>query len=524
MYRNLTRRSLVKQSAAGVAAASYATLGAGQPSNLAAQDATPSVSNPGEITIPDTSADIPTDDVTFRWIDSGGLKALFYEKLHAAYEEKYPNVTIQYDPLPWTEVNRIVALGVQGGDAHDIFAMPLDIPSSQAVAEGWVAPLDDIVPDFQAWKERFPLGSFMDGVHVFNGKTYTFPQTSSKRYWTMTFYNTAYLQEAGYDPERERLTWDTYREAARKVTEQGQGDYYGVIFGGVSTNRFATFVRNLGRMAGASAGGSLGFGDIDWRTGEFQYTSDEYLGAAELLLALQQDGSIFPGSLSLNEAEAWTQFPLGVAGMILEGQWVIPQWETENPDFDFGLASQPVPNDRSETPLTYEETGSNQLWVYAGSPYKQIAGDMFSYIGSVEGQVGIVAATEGNLSAILPEAREIAQDTVELNPYAAEALALYDEQMRLGPMVQVRNPDAARVAFERRPLTPDLGQLMQGVLAGQISDLPAVLEDLQSRANAELERAIAAAQEAGAEVTRDDFVFANWDPTEEYTAEWYEEL
>jgi len=477
---------------------------------------------PGSITIPDSAGLLPTDDITFRWIDSGDLKALFYTEFHAAYQEAHPNITIQYDPLPWSEINQIVPLGVQSGDAHDIFAMPEDVPSAQAVAEGWVAPLDDIIPDFAAWKERFPLGSFMDGVHVFDGKTYTFPQTSSKRYWTMMFYNTAHLEQAGYDPESERLTWDQYREAARKITEQGQGQYYGVVFGGQSTGRFGTFVRNFGRMAGASAGGSLGFEDIDWRTGEFVYTSDEYLAAIDLLVGLQADGSIFPGSMSLNDAEAWSQFPQGIAGMILEGPWVIPQWQRENPDFSFGLASQPVPNSGDPIPMTYEETGSNQLWVYSGSPYKNVAGDMLSYIGSVEGQVAIMAATKGFLRALVPEAAEIAQASVPLDPYAGEALALYDEQLRLGPMVPVRNPAASQVALERRPLTPDLGQLVQGILSGQIDDVPAAMEDLQSRANAELERAITAAQDAGAEVSRDDFIFSNWDPTAEYTAENYQ--
>jgi multiple sugar transport system substrate-binding protein len=511
----MNRRKLVQ---AGAGAGTFAWY-AGRHGGAAAQDATPA---PGAIVIPDSGVELPTDDVTFRWIDSGDLKALFYTQFHAAYQEAHPNITIQYDPLPWSEINQIVPIGVQSGDAHDIFAMPQDIPSAQAVAEGWVAPLDDIIPDFAAWKERFPLGSFMDGVHVFDGKTYTFPQTSSKRYWTMTFYNTALVEEAGYDLESERLTWDQYREAARKITEQGQGQYYGVVFGGQSTDRFATLVRNFGRMAGASAGGSLGFEDIDWRTGEFVYTSDEYQAAIDLLVGLQSDGSVFPGSMSLGDAEAWSQFPQGIAGMILEGPWVIPQWQRENPDFSFGLASQPIPNGDTVVPMTYEETGSNQLWVYADSEYKNIAGDMFSYIGSVEGQVGIMAATKGFLRALVPEAAEIAQESVALDPYASEALALYDEQLRLGPMVPVRNPAASRVAFERRPLTPDLGQLVQGIMAGQIDDVPAAMEDLQSRANAELERAIAAAQEAGAEVSRDDFVFANWDPTAEYTADMYE--
>jgi len=516
MNRHITRRRFVQFTAAGAAASM-----AGVHALRHAGAQTPA---PGEIVIPDSGIEIPSDDITFRWIDSGDLKALFYREFHAAYMEKYPNIEIQYDALPWPEINRIVPLGVQSGDAHDIFAMPQDIPSTQAVAEGWVAPLDDLIPNFEEWKGRFPLGSFIDGVHVFDGLTYTFPQTSSKRYWSMTFYNTEIMEQAGYDLEAERLTWDQFREAARVVTEQGQGQYYGLILGGQSADRFGTYVRNLARMAGASSGGSVGFDDIDWRTGEFVYTSDEYLAAIELLMAINDDGSIFPGSMSLSEAEARAQFPQGVAGMILEGPWNIPQWQTDHPDFSFGLVSQPVPNSGEALPMTYEETGSNQLWIYADSPYKEIAGDMFSYIGSVEGQVAIMAATGGNLRAMIPEAVEIAQETVELDPYASTALALYDEQLRLGPMVTVRNPAATQVALEGRALQPNLGQVVQGLLTGQLSDPQAAMQDLQDRANAELERAIAAAQESGAEVSRDDFVFPNWDPTQDYTAEMYEEL
>ena len=515
--RSINRRQVLR---AGAAASALGL--AGRAGFAAAQDGTPTGAAPGEIVIPDAGVELPTEDITFRWIDSGDLKALFYNEFHAAYQEAHQNITIQYDPLPWTEINQIVPLGVQSGDAHDIFAMPQDVPSSQAVAEGWVAPLDDIIPDFAAWKERFPLGSFMDGVHVFDGKTYTFPQTSSKRYWSMMFYNTELMAQAGFDPESERLTWDQFREAARAITEQGQGQYYGLIFGGQSTDRFGTYVRNLGRMAGAPAGGGAGFEDINWLTGDFQYTSEQYLAAIDLLVAINSDGSIFPGSMSLNDAEAWSQFPQGVAGMILEGPWVIPQWERENPDFQFGLASQPVPDAETVVPMTYEETGSNQLWVYAESEYKNVAGDMLSYIGSVDGQVAIMAATSGFLRALVPEAAEIAQESVELNPFAAEALALYDEQLRLGPMVTVRNPDVAQVALEHRPVTPNLGELVQGILVGQIDDVAAAMEDLQSRSNAELDRAIAAAQENGANVSRDDFIFANWDPMAEYTADMYE--
>lgn len=514
MSRSFSRRQVIR---AGAVATS-AIAGAHYLRPVLAQESSPA---PGTIVIPDNGVDLPTDDITFRWIDSGDLKALFYNDFHAAYEEAHPNITIQYDPLPWTEINQIVPIGVQSGDAHDIFAMPQDVESAQAVAEGWVAPLDDIIPNFEEWKARFPVGSFMDGVHVFDGLTYTFPQTSSKRYATMIFANADVMEEAGYDLSTQRLTWDEFREAARKVTEQGQGQYYGVIWGGQSTPNFGEVVRNFARMAGASAGSGVGFPDIDWRTGEFVYTSDEYIAAVELLLALQQDGSVFPGSMSINEAEARAQFPNGIAGMTLGGPWIIPQWQRDAPDFRWTLSSQPIPNGDVNIPMTFEETGANQLWVYANSPYKNVAGDMFAYIGSVEGQVAIMASTGGNLRAMVPEAVEIAQASVELDPFASTALALYDEQLRLGPMVPVRNPEVAAIAAERQPLQPDLGTLVQGILTGQVQDVPAAMQDLQDRASAELDRAIGAAQEKGANVSRDDFVFTDWDPLVDYSADNY---
>ncbi len=214
-----TRRDALRLAGGAGAAAMFANSRQSGVVAAAAQDAS------GQITIPDSGAQLPTEEVTFRWIDSGDLKAIYYNQLFAAYQQKHPNITIQYDPLPWAEIGQIVPLGVQNGEAHDVFAMPMEIPAAQAVRDGWVAPLDDIIPNFAAWKERFPIGSFLDGVHVFNGKTYTFPVTSDKRYGTLTLYNPTYLQQAGYDFEAKPPTWDDFRNAAKKMTEQGGGQY-----------------------------------------------------------------------------------------------------------------------------------------------------------------------------------------------------------------------------------------------------------------------------------------------------------
>jgi multiple sugar transport system substrate-binding protein len=57
-----------------------------------------------------------------------------------------------------------------------------------------------------------------------------------------------------------------------------------------------------------------------------------------------------------------------------------------------------------------------------------------------------------------------------------------------------------------------------------LHDPKAALKDLQDRSEAELARAIKAAQAKGAKVSRDDWKFPNWDPAKDYTEDDYKAL
>ena len=475
---------------------------------------------PTGIRIVNTGARLPTEKVTFRWVDSGDQKAVFWKEFFPAYQQAHPNITVQYDALPWNEIAKVVPLGIQNGNAQDVFQVPLNVTGAQAVREGWVAPLDDVIPTFAAWHQAFPPGSFVEGITTFAGKTYTVPITTNKRHGSLTLYNLAHLKNAGYDPAAKPLTWDEFRAAAKKITEQGRGQYYGLIFEGAQTGRWANFVSTLGRMAGAAgSGGDSTDSNINWQTGEYTYTSEPYLAAIELLLGLKADNSVFPGSLSLNAPQARAQMPQGVAGMLVQGPWNIPQWQREAPTFAFGVASPPVPTSGAPLPLHYGPGGSNLLWVYARSPHKAIAGDILHYVGSEEGQLawsGIVGVADG---PIFPKAQQAIAD-----PLARKANELFDQQLRLGPSPVVRNPDVAQVSLELKNVTPDFGQVVQGLYTGQLRDPKRTMQDLQDRSEKELERAIKAAADKGAKVSRDDWKFPNWDPTRDYTQEDYDAL
>ncbi len=144
---------------------------------------------------------------------------------------------------------------------------------------------------------------------------------------------------------------------------------------------------------------------------------------------------------------------------------------------------------------------------------KTVAGDVFAYLGSEQGQIawgGIVGIGD---PPIFPSALE----ALDLSPQSETAVQISQEHMVLNPEPLVRNPEIAQVQLELRPITPTFAETLQGIFAGQLSDARAALQDVTDRENAELDRAIEAARGKGAQVSREDWVFPNWDPTRDYT-------
>ncbi|HEY8742858.1 MAG TPA: extracellular solute-binding protein, partial [Chloroflexota bacterium] len=214
-----------------------------------------------DIKIVDTGVKLPTNQVTFQWLESGpGPKGTFLAQFFDAYQAAHSNIKIDFQELPWANISQVVPLGIQNGNAPDIFQLPPAVSNAQAVSQGWVAPLDDLIPNIGEWKKAFPAGAFIEGITVFNGKTYSLPLSSNKRYDTLTLYNLDAMQQAGYDPAAKPFTWDEFRAAAKKLTTQGKGQYYGLMLEGKDTTRFTAWVNGLAQMAGAAGG------QMNWKT------------------------------------------------------------------------------------------------------------------------------------------------------------------------------------------------------------------------------------------------------------------
>ncbi|MDQ3540264.1 MAG: sugar ABC transporter substrate-binding protein, partial [Chloroflexota bacterium] len=207
------------------------------------------------------------------------------------------------------------------------------------------------------------------------------------------------------------------------------------------------------------------------------------------------------------------------AGMIMEGEFTLPIWVRDNPDFDFGVS--PIPTQSTSfVPMGYQNTGTNHQWIYAESQYPEVAAEIFYYLGTQAGQLAFVSITGGSDPSIFSSVNEQAP----VDERMRTVYGMYETYMRLCPDVRIRNPETSQIYLRLARPTPNFGEIVQGIYTGQIDDPAKAMQDLKDREEAALDEAIAAAQADGANVSRDDYVFPNWDPATDYLESDYAEL
>lgn len=466
--------------------------------------------------IPNSQSGFPSGDVQLRWVDSGDQKAVFLNAFFAAYQQKFNNVKVTYDGTDWNTIQQELTLGLRNGTAPDAFQLPLTITTAQAVQQGWVAALDDFVPNWANVKKGFPTGTFAPGVTDFNGKTYAYPFTSNQRIADGLLYNVDYLKKAGYDGTK-IMSWDQFRTVAKKVTKQGAGNYYGVIVGMAQAGQLTMYIEFMAQMAGANGDtwpGSSGIGGpFNWKKGTYNFTDPLYQEQIELMLAMKSDGSFFPGSAGLTAPQARGQFPQGVAAMILQGPWNIPAWLKSNPQTKIGFNLPPQKDPNNIWPINYGPGGSNTWLVSASSKAKPVVGHIFAYLGTLKGQTEW-ADYDG--AGDPPQFKDAAQHA-KLDPASQKALNLGYQYTAVRPDPALKSPDVALVAEAFKTPQPNWNDTLVGIFTGQIKTSPkAALQDLQSRYEAALETAVNTARSRGANVTIDDWKFTDWNPKAAY--------
>ena len=446
-------------------------------------------------------------EVVLQVVDMSDSTKARREEYNKKFEEEN-NCKVEYTVLAGDQYQTTINSSIKANTAPDLFALPSGVKLSTAVEEGWYMPMNDYVED--GFFDTFAEGALNEGITTMDGQVYVLPE-SANIVNTLVFYNKNVLEDAGVDTENLPKTWSEFREVCKQVTEAGKGKYYGMIEGGKQVNRLEIAIRALSCLAGSK---SNDIGVISMVDGKNVLNSDAMIQAFDFYSGLVQDGSFHPDSVNLAAPEARALFAQNQAAFLIQGSWCISTWEKENPELEFGVMEMPVPDDGAKGGLPY--IGA-QPWmgISKTSDNPELAAKYLQGLYSEEYQSGVVE-DGGFVSAIKGVNEKYMKDGVMKDYYT---LAL--EQGKLCPDPIVGNADASAVYANITEISPNLGQIVQGTLTGK-TDYKDTLNTLAENTQKEWENGIKKAQEAGAEVSAEDFEFKNWNPLEDYTAEDYQ--
>jgi multiple sugar transport system substrate-binding protein len=208
--------------------------------------------------------------------------------------------------------------------------------------------------------------------------------------------------------------------------------------------------------------------------------------AMELIVAIENDGGLFPGVHTLTDDDARNQFSIGMAGMIIGGSWnpgVFNDQFKSTEDWD--TAELPFPDDGIKGKIL--QGVGDRYTVSAESQNKEAAWEFMKWLYSVEvmtemyergmGVMGVAAANTG------------------------------ESDVRGIPGIAPTENDMIQLAEPELPTqTPDNTTVMQTVF-DDISTMDSAFADLDARYNAAFEAAV-----ADGSIVAEDYIVPDWDP------------
>lgn len=445
--------------------------------------------------------------VTIGWWDHfRPLTNLFENDLFKPYMKEHKKVTVERRQLDGPELAQALQLGRRSNQLPDVHSIAgLSETPAALVANGWFQPIDEFV-DVTAT----PVADYLyDGIHRFDGKVYTFPLFSGRWHASTPWLNTALATQAGVDPDEPAATWDSYRQALNQLTKKTADGVYGLLLPMQDPAYLQGLLAALAMTSGAPGG-------VDWRTGEYVWDSEPFLAAMDYLLALNGDGVLHPGSASMDPRDARARWAAGQGAIYMWGPWVIGGLLVDEPEaVERGIAAWRVPAPGAQRNPVYTEPAQGPFWVSSQSQNPDVAADLMLHMTSEDFYAKL--ATAMDQPPVLLD--QVAKSDV--HPAYKQNVSYLTEDVRIAPVPQVGNPDVAQVLTTMKDVHPDPGEIVQAVLTGATSNYRAALTEYNDKITAERDKAIKTVKDKGGEVSIDDWVFDNWDPTGDYTQQSY---
>jgi multiple sugar transport system substrate-binding protein len=239
-----------------------------------------------------------------------------------AFQKLHPNITVKDVAFPYDQLHQKLLTSTAGGTLpclvrSDIIWVP------ELAKLGAITALDGVMKDYDSIAAKTYPGAL--ATNVWNGKHYGLPLDTNTR---VLMYNQATLKKAGVNEPPK--TFDDLRALATKL--KGSKDFAFADNGTSGWNLFPWIW---------SAGGSVTDKDMTKATGYLN--SPQSVAGVQLLADLHKEGQV-PDLILGGKGGVDTSvgLPKGQYATILDGPWMFPIFQKQNPDFDLKTALLPA--------------------------------------------------------------------------------------------------------------------------------------------------------------------------------------
>jgi multiple sugar transport system substrate-binding protein len=277
-------------------------------------------------------ADEPVTIEFIQWwaAENGGD---YLNKAIAGFEAENPNIKVKLVTMPFGDSRKQVIAAHATGETSDIIGM--NPPwTREFVDMDILEPLDSYMENDANFNKADYYQAAMEPI---KGHTYLAPYNTMSFY---LFYNKDMFKAAGLEAP---TTWAEMREDAKKLTNP-EKNQYGFTMVLSETDASNGSILTLYPLLYALNGRTF----VD---GKFKADTPEMRKTLDFVQALNEDGSILPGSTSKSEMASYEEFANGNIGMMIAHNGQIMTFKKRNPDFNFGVIKIP----------TYDGTGSADM-------------------------------------------------------------------------------------------------------------------------------------------------------------------
>lgn len=107
-------------------------------------------------------------------------------------------------------------------------------------------------------------------------------------------------------------------------------------------------------------------------------------------------------------------------------------------------------------------------------------------------------------------------EEVDVHPAWKRYIELGAENAFVAPPAAIRNVEVSKDTAEAKVVEPDLGNVVQGYLSGDVPDVRKALRELNGRHAKAREDALTGARQNGADVDADAWAFPDWQPRQDF--------